>query len=67
MRLLLRSIFSFCLFLNLCSIRAQEKTFKDKLTVAQDGSGDFKTIQEAVNSVRDLGPGQVSIFIKKGI
>ncbi len=67
MTLLLRSIFSFCLFLSLCSIKAQEKTFKDKLTVAQDGSGDFKTIQEAVNSVRDLGPGQVSIFIKKGI
>ena len=29
-----------------------------KLTVAQDGSGDFKTIQEAVNSTRDLGPGK---------
>ncbi|MDN3594881.1 pectinesterase family protein [Zunongwangia endophytica] len=37
-----------------------------KLTVAQDGSGDFKTIQEAVNSTRDLGPGEVEIFIKNG-
>lgn len=38
-----------------------------KITVAQDGSGDFKTIQEAVNNVRDLGAEQVPIFIKRGI
>lgn len=42
------------------------KVFK-KITVAQDGSGDFKTIQEAVNNVRDLGFEQVPIYIKKGI
>ncbi|MES2274920.1 MAG: pectinesterase family protein [Bacteroidota bacterium] len=38
-----------------------------KITVAQDGSGDFRTIQEAVNAVRDLGKEQVPILIKKGI
>jgi pectinesterase len=38
-----------------------------KITVAQDGSGDFKTIQEAVNNVRDLGKEQVPIYIKNGI
>lgn len=38
-----------------------------KITVAQDGSGDFKTIQEAVNNVRDLGKVQVPIYIKKGV
>jgi pectinesterase len=37
------------------------------ITVSQDGRGDFKTIQEAVNSVRDLSQKQVSIYIKKGI
>jgi alpha-L-fucosidase 2 len=37
------------------------------LTVALDGSGDFKSIQEAINAVRDLGPRQVTIHIKKGI
>ena len=37
------------------------------LTVAQDGSGDFRTIQEAVNSVRDLSQKQVRIYIKNGI
>lgn len=37
------------------------------LTVAQDGSGDYKTIQEAVNAVRDLSQEQVTIKIKQGI
>ncbi|MBS7563908.1 pectin esterase [Mucilaginibacter sp. Bleaf8] len=46
---------------------AQPAVFRPKLTVAQDGSGDYKTIQEAVNAVRDLGPQQVTIYIKKGV
>ncbi|MBD0289574.1 MAG: pectin esterase [Flavisolibacter sp.] len=37
------------------------------LTVAQDGSGDYKNIQEAVNAVRDLSQEQVTIHIKPGI
>ncbi|SDS65913.1 pectinesterase family protein [Gramella sp. MAR_2010_147] len=37
-----------------------------EITVAQDGSGDFSTIQEAINSTRDLGPGEVKIYIKNG-
>lgn len=45
------------------SVPAYPKT----LTVAQDGSGDYKTIQEAVNAVRDLSQEQVSIHIKPGI
>lgn len=50
------------------AIQAQpiSKIYK-KITVAQDGSGDFKTIQEAVNNVRDLGQEQVPIYIKKGV
>jgi len=46
---------------------AQAVTYPNHFTVAQDGSGDFKTIQEAVNAVRDLSQQQVSIFIKKGV
>ena len=46
---------------------AQPATYPTRFTVAQDGSGDYKTIQEAVNAVRDLSQQQVSIFIKKGI
>jgi pectinesterase len=36
-------------------------------TVAQDGSGDFKTIQEAVNTVRDHSQQTVTIHIKNGV
>lgn len=38
-----------------------------RLVVAQDGSGDYKTIQEAVNAVRDLSQVQVTIFVRKGV
>ena len=41
--------------------------FPKSFTVAQDGSGDFKTIQEAVNAVRDWSEVQVPIYIKKGV
>ncbi|MDT0677865.1 pectinesterase family protein [Autumnicola musiva] len=37
-----------------------------EITVAKDGSGDFSKIQEAINSTRDLGPGEVIIHIKNG-
>lgn len=40
---------------------------KREITVAQDGSGDFMTIQAAINAVRDLGQWRVKIFIKAGI
>jgi len=48
--------------LHLVRKKAQPK----EITVAQDGSGDYQTIQTAVNSVRDLGQG-VTIHIKKGV
>jgi len=37
------------------------------LTVAQDGSGDFRTVQEAINAVPDFRKLVTTIFIKKGI
>lgn len=36
-------------------------------TVAQDGSGNYKTIQEAVNSFRDHMQVRVTLYIKNGI
>ena len=53
----------------LCSIQllAQNIVLPKELVVAQDGSGNYATIQEAVNSVRDLGRERVVIHIKKGI
>ncbi|TXK37318.1 pectin esterase [Pontibacter qinzhouensis] len=44
-----------------------QQTYPPTLTVAQDGTGDYRTIQEAINSVRDLGQQRVQIFIAKGI
>lgn len=59
-------IFSLLLFVTL-SATAQTQTFPKSFTVAKDGSGDFKTIQEAVLAVRDWSEVQVPIYIKKGI
>src|SRR6478735_7908703 len=46
---------------------AQQQTYPKYLTVAQDGSGNYKTIQEAVNAMRDFSQERVTIFIKKGL
>jgi pectinesterase len=53
--------------MSISAVKAQAPATSKDLKVAQDGSGDFKTIQEAVNSTRDLGPRQIIIHIKKGI
>ena len=41
--------------------------YPSTLTVAKDGTGNYKTIQEAINSVRDLGKLRVKIFVKNGV
>lgn len=46
---------------------AAQTAYPAELIVAADGSGNYKTIQEAVNSVRDLGEARVRIHIKKGV
>lgn len=62
-----RILLFWCCLLLFVGAGAQPKVFPNKFTVAQDGSGDFKTIQEAVNAVRDLSQQQVTISIKKGV
>ncbi|GAB2530756.1 pectinesterase family protein [Spirosoma aerophilum] len=37
------------------------------VTVAQDGSGNFKTIQEAVNSFRDHMQVRVTLYVRNGV
>jgi pectinesterase len=49
------------------NLHAQTTTYPSRIIVAKDGSGNYKTIQEAVNSVRDLGMARVTIFIRNGI
>jgi pectinesterase len=40
---------------------------KYDFVVASDGSGDFKTVQEAIDAVPDFRKNQTTIFIKNGI
>lgn len=46
---------------------AQPVTYPSYFTVAPDGSGNFRTIQEAVFAVRDLSQQKVTIFIRNGV
>jgi pectinesterase len=62
-----RTIFLLCFLIIAGKLFAQSTTYPASLTVAKDGSGNYKTIQEAVNAVRDLSQVQVKIFIKNGI
>jgi pectinesterase len=57
------------LLLSLSSLLSSAQTMENlfELTVAQDGSGNFKTIQEAINNVRDHAEIRVTITIKPGI
>ena len=60
----------FILFFTLCGIlsQAQEKiTPYREIVVAKAGSADFRSIAQAIQSTRDLGPGFVRITIKKGV
>lgn len=53
------------IFIWLCSTIAFAQTYK-KILVASDGSGDFNTIQQAVNSIDTLEVKHVVIHIKSG-
>ena len=58
-----------CLFLilvNRANVFAQDPKYPATITVSKDGTGNYKTIQEAVNAVRDLGEKEVKIFVKNG-
>ena len=60
MKKILLSLLCACIFL---SAKSQNK----QIVVAQDGSGDFKTVQEAITAVPDFRKVTTTIFIKKGI
>ncbi|MHB9055588.1 MAG: pectinesterase family protein [Paludibacteraceae bacterium] len=55
-------------FLNKVFFRQDIKTDKKgyDIVVAQDGSGDFRTVQEAINDVPDFRKKQTRIFIRNG-
>lgn len=56
-----------CVFLLAYGVTAQTSDNRFELTVAQDGSGDFTTVQDAINQVRDHAEKRVIIHIKAGI
>src|SRR4051812_45140041 len=52
-----------CLF---CSLQLTAQTLK-RVVVAQDGSGDYKTVQAAFNAAAAGNKKKVVIFIKNGV
>lgn len=55
------------LFLSFSILNSAFSQARYDFTVAQDGSGDFKTVQDAINAVPDMRKKETVIFIKKGI
>lgn len=53
----------FLLFHFLCSIASDSYS----ITVATDGTGDFTSIQEAINATKAFPPQRITIFIKNGV
>lgn len=64
---LMKYFFAILLAFNFIASSAQTTDNRFELTVAQDGSGDFKTIQEAINNVRDHAERKVVITVKPGV
>ena len=60
------SLFTAMVLLQSCVATQSVSTLK-KITVAADGSGDYKTLQGALNSLPDSSATARTIFIKKGI
>lgn len=63
----MKNLLSLFLIFSSILLSAQTSDNRFELTVAQDGSGNFKTIQEAINNVRDHAEIRVTITIKPGI
>ena len=58
-----------CLLTMLCTLMVQNTKAQPNapdIVVAQDGSGKFTSIQEAVLSVRDYKPSRTIIYVKNG-
>ncbi|MCU7547795.1 pectinesterase family protein [Chitinophagaceae bacterium LB-8] len=60
----------YCLQLILCLLLVSSSVFANAVydfIVAQDGSGNFKTVQEAINAVPDFRKKETRILIKNGV
>ncbi|HEY9044880.1 MAG TPA: pectinesterase family protein [Ohtaekwangia sp.] len=59
--------YSIAVIVVLFSVASVHAQITYDFTVAQDGTGTFRTVQEAFNAVPDYRKNQTTIFIKKGI
>lgn len=61
----MKKIFLITALLLICvpAVFAQER----KIIVAQDGSGNYKTVQQAINAVKDSNLSTTTIFIRNGV
>lgn len=66
MILIYKKMYRFCMLLFLMSIGLMVSAQDKGIVVAQDGSGDYKTVQEAINAVPDFRKLSTVIFIKNG-
>lgn len=67
LRICLFTLLAFSVHAMFAQQPAAAPSYPSNIIVAKDGSGNYKTIQEAVNSVRDLGSKRVTIQIKNGV
>jgi pectinesterase len=60
-----KTTFFFCyvVFSTALSLHAQDKTI---ITVAQDGSGDYTTIQSAIDACKAFPDSRITVFVKNG-
>lgn len=66
MRLRFKNIILFSSFLTLQMLIMPSVASEYHFVVAADGSGNFRTVQEAINAVPDFRKNETLIFIKKG-
>ena len=63
----MRFFIAVCLLLGGVVQAWSQPGYPSALTVAKDGSGNYKTIQEAINVVRAYSPVHITITIKNGV
>ena len=54
-------------YIFICSLHAMLVSGQNKIIVDANGNGDFKTIQDAINSLPSTSEAERTIFIRKGI
>lgn len=58
-------LFLFSVYISVFSLNVQD--YPTRFVVAQDGSGDYTTVQEAVSNCKSFPDVRITIFIKKGV